>query len=367
MIKKNKFKLIISSIVILLPMLFGIFGAKFLSEEIIVHWGIDSSADGFAGATSFFIIMPIVLLVIHWLCMILSAFLNKNNEQNKKLTEITFWIIPVISLASSGIVFATSLGFTANIFAFVLILLGAMFIIIGNYMPKTTRNISMGIKIKWALMNDENWNATHRFAAKVYVIIGILCFLAIILPENIIPFVFLAIILASVVLPTVYSYCFYKKQLADGVENIDDGDKVYESFGKNKKQIKIITAILLSIVAVIVCILMFTGSVSTTLSNDSISIKASFWSDLTLSYDDIDSIEYHEDGVSGQRINGVGSAKLLLGTFKNDEFGVYTRYTYNNDTPCIVLKVDKRIIVINTESKETTDEIFKQLSSKISK
>lgn len=367
MIKKNKSKLIMSSILILLPMFLSFLLSGILPDKVIAHLNINGAADAYLNSKIFFIVIPLILLAFHWLCFILYYYLNKNNEQNNKITEMIYWIIPVISLSVNSIVFVTTLGFTSKVFAFVLILIGLSFIIVGNYMPKTTRNAFIGIKIKWALMNDENWNATHRFAGKVWVIVGFLCFFGILLPESALPFIMIAIILVSISLPVIYSYLFYKKQLADGVENIDDSDKVYESFGKNKKKIKIITAILLSVVAVIVCILMFTGSVSTTLSNDSISIKASFWNDLTLSYDDIDSVEYREDGVSGQRINGVGSAKLLLGTFKNDEFGVYTRYTYNNDTPCIVLKVDKRIIVINTESKETTDEIFKQLSSKISK
>ena len=47
MIKKNKWTLIASSIVILIPMLFGIFADKILPEEIAIHFGLDGVANGF--------------------------------------------------------------------------------------------------------------------------------------------------------------------------------------------------------------------------------------------------------------------------------------------------------------------------------
>ena len=98
MLKRNKGKLIASSIVILLPMLFGFFGGTLLPETFAVHWGFDGQADGF-GSSSIFFILPPILLAIHWLCMIFTAVVDKNVDQNQKILGIMFWIIPTISLA----------------------------------------------------------------------------------------------------------------------------------------------------------------------------------------------------------------------------------------------------------------------------
>ena len=367
MIKKNKSKLIMSSILIILPMFLSFFFFFFLPDKVIAHLNINGAADAYLNSKIFFIVISLILLAFHWLCFILYSYLNKNNEQNNKITEMIYWIIPVISLSVNSIVFATTLGFTSKVFAFVLILIGLSFIIVGNYMPKTTRNAFIGIKIKWALMNDENWNATHRFAGKVWVIVGFLCFFGILLPESALPFIMIAIILVSISLPVIYSYLFYKKQLADGDENIDDSDKVYKSISVDKKKAKIIVSVFLGIIAFIVCVLMFTGSVKTTLNDNGIFVEATLWSDLELDYDVIDSVEYRENGVDGQRITGVGSAKLLLGNFKNAEFGFYTRYTFNNDTPCIVIRANDKIYVINAEDEQTVKAMYDIIKSKISK
>ena len=65
MFKKNKWKLIVSSIVILLPILFGVLGKNHLADEIVTHWGIDGKPDGWASPTVIFCVFPIIMLAIH--------------------------------------------------------------------------------------------------------------------------------------------------------------------------------------------------------------------------------------------------------------------------------------------------------------
>lgn len=48
MIKKNKWKLIISSIVILLPVIAGLIVWDYLPQQMAIHWGINGSADGWS-------------------------------------------------------------------------------------------------------------------------------------------------------------------------------------------------------------------------------------------------------------------------------------------------------------------------------
>ena len=368
MLKKNKWKLILSSIVILLPVLLGVFGQSLLPDEIIVHWGLDGNPDGWANPLFIFTLLPIILFAIHWLCMILSHVLDKNEHQNPKVMEITFWIIPALSLGVCGMLLATAMGHTANTFAIMLLLIGVTFIIIGNYMPKTTRNRTMGIKIKWTLANDENWHATHRFAGKVYVILGFLCLVSLPLPSSVFPFLAIGIILVSILLPTLYSYSFYKNQLSRGEATKEDYEKELVGFIKNKKLAAVVSVALTVILAVVLFIVMFTGNVSVTLEEESLRVEATYWSDLSLNYESIAQIEYREDGVDGARVGGYGSARLLLGQVQNEEFGGYTRYTYTGDRPCIVVTTAKGgTLVIGLEDAEGTRTLYDELTEKLGK
>lgn len=364
MIQKNKGKLILSSIVILLPMFFCLLSG-ILPEEIAVHFRLDGTADGFARPASIFLIVPPILLAFHWLCMILTAVLDKKNEQNKKIMGIMFWILPVVSLMSTGSVLAIALGYTANILTFVLLLLAVLFVVIGNYMPKTTRNITTGIKIKWTLMSDENWNATHRFAGKLYVLAGLLCIPAIFLPEKVFPFVAFGLILLCVVPPIVYSYCFYKKQLVAGTVTKESMDEVLGQFTKHSGVARVVTVILVSAALIAAAVLMLTGNITVVPGEESLAVKASFMQDLTLAYDEIDGAEYREGGVDGTRIYGFGSARLLMGSFKNEEFGVYTRYTYAGDLPAIVLTVGEERLVLGAGTAEETKALYARILEEI--
>ena len=57
--------------------------------------------------------------------------------------------------------------------------------------------------------------------------------------------------------------------------------------------------------------------------------------------------------------------KLLLGQFKNEEFGHYIRYTYYDDTGCIVITLgeDKLVIAGKTivETRAIYDEVIEKL------
>ena len=67
MIKNHKLSFILSTIITLLPAAFAPFADKVFKEEIAIHWGLEGTADGFAPASAFFLIMPFVLLAFHFL------------------------------------------------------------------------------------------------------------------------------------------------------------------------------------------------------------------------------------------------------------------------------------------------------------
>ena len=184
MIKNNKWKLLFSSIVILLPMIFGLIFWNELPEQMITHWGIDGNADGFSNRYFAVFALPVFILVIHWLCIFFTMVIDqKNSNQNNKVFGVVIWITPIISLVSNGVIYAVSLGKEFSPYLITSLLMGGMFVIIGNYLPKCKQNYTIGIKVKWTLESEENWNATHRFVGKVWFIGGLILKFCIFLPQ----------------------------------------------------------------------------------------------------------------------------------------------------------------------------------------
>ena len=213
--KISKIKLISTSLLTLLPMFFGLFVWNRLPEKMPIHWNMAGEIDGYTGKATAVILMPIGLFLIHLLCLFLPKLDKKNETQNEKVFSLTYYITPIISIIVQGFVFATALGYTANINAITSIILGLMFIVIGNFMPKAKQNLTIGIKIIWTLNSEANWNATHRFAGKIWFVAGFLILATAFFPERISLLLMFIISIVAVLIPIVYSYKFYKKEKSE--------------------------------------------------------------------------------------------------------------------------------------------------------
>ena len=87
---------------------------------------------------------------------------------------LALWLVPTVSLAGAATIYPYNLGYSVNIALVGQLVVGLLFIIIGNYLPKARQNYTLGIKIAWTLANEENWNRTHRLAGYLWMIGGLL-------------------------------------------------------------------------------------------------------------------------------------------------------------------------------------------------
>ena len=54
------------------------------------------------------------------------------------------------------------------------IILGGIFIVLGNFMPKTRKNYLLGVRISYSMYNDTTWRKSNRFGAIAMIAAGIL-------------------------------------------------------------------------------------------------------------------------------------------------------------------------------------------------
>ena len=358
--KKNILKAIISSIVILLPIIFGIIFWDSLPDTITTHFGADGTPDG-ASSKAFAVFgLPLIMLALHWICVITTFLTNRKRQQSDKVYTLLFFIMPMISIFVSALIYATAFNFDLHLGSILCVISGLMFVLMGNYMPKITRNRTMGIKIKWTLASDENWAATHRVAGRVWFFGGFVVMLGALLPVNALIIAALPAILLLVLIPTVYSYVFYKKQLARG-----EIDEMKTLVTKKDKIIGIVCTAVVTVLLIGVGILMFTGNVEYSLGDDALTVEATYYESSTVKYADIDSVELCEDLDIGARQMGFGSAKLSLGIFKSDEFGTYTLYSYSGADAHVVIKSGDKTLVIGLENEDEARLLCKALEQRV--
>ena len=212
MFKKYSKTIILTCIITLLPILLGILLWDKLPEQLPFHWGIDGKPDQYVSRPISVFVVPVVLVFLQLLCVYVTGLDKRNKTQNTKIMNITLWIVPFISLFLNGFVYIVTIQNNNDTFPFqfLSIFFGALFMLIGNYIPKCTHNHTIGIRIKWTLQDEQNWYATHRFAGKVWLCCGFLLLFVTILPQTIALIYMFVLMTFMIVSSILYSYFYYK-------------------------------------------------------------------------------------------------------------------------------------------------------------
>ncbi len=202
----------LSVVICLLPIALSAVFYDEMPDMVATHFGIDFEPDGFSTKWTAAFMIPSIMLALNVFTWIIIEADPKKQAINEKLKAIIRWIIPVLSvIVQCGIVMYAVKNI--NIVRFVPLMIGILFIIIGNYLPKCRQNFTTGIKIPWTLASEENWNKTHRFAGKLWIIGGFL--LAVYTFFEMSVFVFIGVLVLMVIIPSVYSYLMYRKEQSE--------------------------------------------------------------------------------------------------------------------------------------------------------
>ena len=209
MLKKYRKTMIITTILLLLPLIAALILWNRLPDTVVTHWNSNWEPDGWSSKPLATLGLPVFMLALQWLCpMIASIDPKKQNLFENKAFVIVLWVIPVLSLVCNGATLCYALGYSLNIEKLIPVLLGVLFIVIGNFLPKCRPSYTMGIRLPWTLADEENWRRTHRLAGPLWVVGGAVMMLNA-LVESVFPLFFSIVLMVGV--PVLYSCLLYKK------------------------------------------------------------------------------------------------------------------------------------------------------------
>lgn len=209
---KNKIRFTMTSklsvlISIIIVIIFNVLFYKKMPDMIPVHWNFAGEVDRYADKFNAYVTTPILLV----LAGIFMNFMLDNDPKNKTQKNMA---ITIGKISIPGIIFFIfmiqtiyGLGKEININLITNMLLGVLFIALGNYLPKAKRNYLVGIRVPWTLNSDENWNRTHRLGGIVYIIAGLMFMINVFLNSEFL--IFLIIFLFTS--PIIYSFYLYTK------------------------------------------------------------------------------------------------------------------------------------------------------------
>lgn len=206
--RKVNVQLWLSIFMFIVPIVLGIIYYSQLPDEMAIHFNTQNVADGFASKQVALFAVPMFLLFMHGITIFFVQNDPRKNVHSKVIKGLMYWLVPVLAILIQISFIAYGLGKKIDITTCSLVGTGVLILILGNYLPKSRQNYSIGIKLPWTLASEENWNKTHQMAGKLWVLSGILIiFLAFL--GKVEPLII--IVLAMTIIPSIYSFVLYKK------------------------------------------------------------------------------------------------------------------------------------------------------------
>ena len=212
-------------------------------DTIPVHFDINGIADRW-GSKYEILIMPLIAVI----CMLMFNVFSKlytdkaskaldDKEKaeilsNIRVMDITVWIMSVVFFVMNIITLYTSYSQLYpdmklpefDIIRGVCIIMGLVFMVMGNYMPKTRRNTTVGFRFPWTLYNDTTWNKSNKFASYVMMIAGSITIIgAIFLKKAEASILMMVAVSILLIIVMIYAYFIYRDERRKGNDNSDQG------------------------------------------------------------------------------------------------------------------------------------------------
>ncbi|MEZ2414528.1 SdpI family protein [Muriicola sp. E247] len=199
--------------IVLLPFIYLAYIWNELPSKVPMHWNIEGEIDRY-GDKSELIIIPFLLPLLVYVIFLVVPKIDPKNKLNKmgnKLQSIKFFLTTFMSILALFIIY-TAKNQTFTNPNYIVLLIGVLFIILGNYFKTIKPNYFIGIRTPWTLENENVWKETHKLGGKLWFIGGILIVVFSLILDKSLNFTIFIIITALITfIPIIYSYLKFKK------------------------------------------------------------------------------------------------------------------------------------------------------------
>ena len=184
-------------------------------QVLPIHWNAAGVADDYAPALPalLFPAGTVLLLALLFAAIPRLEPLQDKLEKSAAVLRAT-WIgmlalLVTVQLAIGGS--AWGIAVSANL---VFVAVGALFVVLGNVLPKSRPGFFVGIRTPWTLTSEDNWIATHRLGGKLFMLAGLAMIAVGLLPlgEAVTMAVTLAAVPLAGLVPVVYSWWLWRSE-----------------------------------------------------------------------------------------------------------------------------------------------------------
>ena len=176
---------------------------QFIPDQVPLHYDAAGNIDRW-GSKYENLIFPVIILALslHWTLFINyyeKKALKAADDKGRADAKTNAGVIGIVGAAMAAM-FTIMQGFmiygsyieaisgaekqAVDIGKVSVILLGIIFIVIGNFMTKTRINSTVGLRVSWSMYNDNTWRKSNRFGAYAIMAAGAATIIMAVLLKN---------------------------------------------------------------------------------------------------------------------------------------------------------------------------------------
>ena len=203
--------LLIGALLVVLSACISAWYYPHLPAQIPIHWNAPGRITNYGPKLWAVLQMPIVLACMWVLLLVLPLISPKGYRLDPFLGAFGAVVIGLMAalLIQNVVVLRSALHGSTPPGGLVFFTVGAMLIILGNYMGKFRKNFFIGVRTPWTLASDEVWARTHRVAGWLYIVAGLVVMANVVFGAQLL--VFYAIMMILVFGPIIYSFVVYSR------------------------------------------------------------------------------------------------------------------------------------------------------------
>jgi uncharacterized membrane protein len=205
---------------VLLSIVVSVIFISMMPDQVPMHYNAAGQVDRM-GSKYENLIFPGAMVVIG--ASLLLAGQKKDLKRSEEIVVLSTGISLLVVfnvlnaiLLYKALTYETGATLDMEISKLIFVVLGVLFVVLGNVMPKVRRNNMVGLRTRWSKSSDSVWQKSQRFGGIASVICGILLLIgALFLNGETAAVILIVLLVAWATLCVGASYAYYKKEQAD--------------------------------------------------------------------------------------------------------------------------------------------------------
>ncbi|MCI0503364.1 SdpI family protein [Candidatus Micrarchaeota archaeon] len=202
---------------IIISFALGLYAYPMLPESVASHWGLEGEVNGYLPAFWGAFLIPLLSAGLFTLFLVIPIIDPlRANIEGFRADYHRFILVMALFLSLVHIqMLLWNLGTQISFNLTMPILMGGLFLLLGDMLGRVKRNWFIGIRTPWTMSNDIVWEKTHKFGGKAFKAAGILAVVSVILPAYAFIIV-IGLVIVAALGASAYSYFAYAELMKSG-------------------------------------------------------------------------------------------------------------------------------------------------------